>query len=104
MSHMCSLLKIDSVPGLYVYENFISLEMESLLLSQIDFEFWEGDYKRRVQYHSFDYDFKRGTSHPVQRQISGYLAHATQHINHYVLQDNGLIINGMFVSPWNVSL
>lgn len=42
-----------SVPGLYLYPDFISEHYENELLSEIDGQIWMVDYSRRLQYYGF---------------------------------------------------
>jgi alkylated DNA repair dioxygenase AlkB len=42
-----------SIPGLFIYKDFISEEMERLLLEEIDRQTWIVDYKRRLQYYGY---------------------------------------------------
>jgi alkylated DNA repair dioxygenase AlkB len=42
-----------AVPGLYLYPDFISKEMEDELLKEIERQTWMVDYSRRLQYYGF---------------------------------------------------
>ncbi len=43
----------NSIPGLSIYPDFISEEMERQLLAEIDQQIWIVDYKRRLQYYGY---------------------------------------------------
>lgn len=42
-----------AVPGLFLFPNFIDVEREKKLLSEIDGQVWMVDYLRRLQYYGF---------------------------------------------------
>ncbi|RYE26618.1 MAG: alpha-ketoglutarate-dependent dioxygenase AlkB, partial [Sphingobacteriales bacterium] len=42
-----------SIPGLFIYPDFISEELEKQLLTEIDQQIWIVDYKRRLQYYGY---------------------------------------------------
>ncbi|RZK76729.1 MAG: alpha-ketoglutarate-dependent dioxygenase AlkB [Pedobacter sp.] len=42
-----------TVPGLFLYPNFITKEREEQLLTEIDSQIWMVDYARRLQYYGF---------------------------------------------------
>lgn len=46
------------IDGLTYLENFISEELESRLVEQIDQSPWLSDLKRRVQHYGYKYDYK----------------------------------------------
>ena len=47
-----------SIPGLQLYEEFLSREEEAQLLNQVDSSPWLGDLRRRVQHYGYKYDYK----------------------------------------------
>lgn len=54
------IAKSGSIPGLYIYDNFITEEEEKELIKGIDAGKWEKLLNRRVQH--FGYEFKYGTN------------------------------------------
>src|SRR5688500_10809073 len=42
-----------TIPGLFIYPDFISEELEKQLLTEIDQQTWIVDYKRRLQYYGY---------------------------------------------------
>lgn len=83
----CRLRVVAAVPGLYVYEDFVSDELGYALWNQINNDAWETKLTRRTQQYEYDYDYKRGTSNVIPRKLSGSMSFVTQHINTYVLKD-----------------
>ena len=60
-----------SIPGLYIYDNFISEEEEKELIKGIDAGKWVKLLNRRVQH--FGYEFKYGTNNvDTQEQIGDF--------------------------------
>ncbi|MDJ1470990.1 alpha-ketoglutarate-dependent dioxygenase AlkB [Cytophagaceae bacterium DM2B3-1] len=47
------------IPGLTYIENFVSVDEEHDLVSQIDNATWLADLKRRVQHYGYKYDYKK---------------------------------------------
>lgn len=56
------ILKDLQISGLHFISNFISLEEEKHLISEIDKKEWNCDIKRRVQHYGYKYDYKLKTS------------------------------------------
>lgn len=79
------LRPIREVPGLYIYEDFVSKEMGDKLWYQLDNDVWENKLKRRTQHYNYDYDYNRGTSDPIPRKMWGHLITCTEHINKFVI-------------------
>lgn len=55
----------QSVPGLFLYNNFISKKEEKELVYQIDDNQWAAPLKRLVQQYGFSYDYKRRKIEPT---------------------------------------
>jgi len=50
--------EIPKISGLTYIPNYITLEQEQFLISQIDSQYWLNDLKRRVQHYGYKYDYK----------------------------------------------
>lgn len=50
-----------NISGLTYISDFISVQEQDLLLSQIDQQSWLTDLKRRVQHYGYKYDYKART-------------------------------------------
>lgn len=52
------LKQASKINGLEIYFDYISVDEESILLSNIDQEIWLRDLARRVQHYGYKYDYK----------------------------------------------
>lgn len=52
-------MKRNSINGLVYKEDFLSIEEEELILSEIDHAVWDNHLKRRVQHYGYLYDYKK---------------------------------------------
>lgn len=52
-------MKHNSINGLVYKEDFLSIEEEELILSEIDHAIWDTHLKRRVQHYGYLYDYKK---------------------------------------------
>lgn len=50
--------EIPKIDGLIYTKNYITIEQEKFLISQIDQQPWLADLKRRVQHYGYKYDYK----------------------------------------------
>jgi alkylated DNA repair dioxygenase AlkB len=50
--------EIPNIKGLTYTKDYITLEQEQFLISQIDKQPWLSDLKRRVQHYGYKYDYK----------------------------------------------
>lgn len=51
-------MKYEPIPGLFLFEEFITPTEESELINQIDNSLWLSDLSRRVQHYGWKYDYK----------------------------------------------
>lgn len=49
----------NNINGLVYQDDFLSLEEEKLILSEIDHTVWDTSLKRRVQHYGYLYDYKK---------------------------------------------
>ncbi|MGH1517940.1 alpha-ketoglutarate-dependent dioxygenase AlkB [Chryseobacterium sp. JK1] len=49
----------NSIKGLLYQDDFLSIEEEKLILSEIDNAVWDASLKRRVQHYGYIYDYKK---------------------------------------------
>lgn len=52
-------MKHNMVKGLVYQDDFLSIEDEKLILSEIDNAVWDTNLKRRVQHYGYIYDYKK---------------------------------------------
>ncbi|KPH15019.1 alpha-ketoglutarate-dependent dioxygenase AlkB [Chryseobacterium sp. MEBOG06] len=52
-------MKNNIITGLAYQDDFLSIEEESLIVSEIDNAIWDTNLKRRVQHYGYIYDYKK---------------------------------------------